>query len=245
MVLNQYWVEMYNLRTGHEIVTYTKRFSLLLVVCLMIFCQTQLVAGENKKYRGTIIVSNNSHPNYSPSYDGLVEAYKRYQPDVEVLLELKGAVKGSPYTTWLNAQIAAGNPRPDIVTGDPIHNCYVNYDYYRETINPYTGNRWEDDYDFDFYPIRSFNGEYCTLSTQSVHIMWFYNKDVFDKLGLETPKTWRQFIDVCAKLKAEGYLPMTMRFGPRYYHVAGQHILGPVLPALYPPYSCPARRLVL
>ena len=34
--------------------------------------------------------------------------------------------------------------------------------------------------------------------------LFFYNKDIFKKEGLEIPKTWDEFIAVCDKLKADG-----------------------------------------
>lgn len=39
----------------------------------------------------------------------------------------------------------------------------------------------------------------------------FYNKTLFEKAGITaTPKTWTEFIDVCAKLKAAGIVPTTI-----------------------------------
>ncbi len=39
---------------------------------------------------------------------------------------------------------------------------------------------------------------------------WFYNPEIFEKAGItETPNTWAEFLDVCAKIKAAGYTPIT------------------------------------
>lgn len=39
----------------------------------------------------------------------------------------------------------------------------------------------------------------------------FYNKAIFREAGVETPpETWDEFLDVCAKIKAAGYDPMTV-----------------------------------
>ena len=45
------------------------------------------------------------------------------------------------------------------------------------------------------------------------HSVWmqkkfFYNKDIFNELGLEVPETWDQFIEVLDKIKASGMDPI-------------------------------------
>ncbi|MEG1570042.1 MAG: ABC transporter substrate-binding protein [Clostridia bacterium] len=38
----------------------------------------------------------------------------------------------------------------------------------------------------------------------------FYNKEIFDKAGVTAePKTWAEFLDVCEKIKAAGFIPLT------------------------------------
>jgi ABC-type glycerol-3-phosphate transport system substrate-binding protein len=41
----------------------------------------------------------------------------------------------------------------------------------------------------------------------------FYNKELFAKAGVEPPKTWADFLTVCAKLKAAGITPMELGGG--------------------------------
>lgn len=45
---------------------------------------------------------------------------------------------------------------------------------------------------------------------QPMMIAFMYNKDHFEKAGISAiPKTWSEFIDACAKLKAAGFIPLT------------------------------------
>ena len=42
-------------------------------------------------------------------------------------------------------------------------------------------------------------------------MIWIYNKDLFDKAGLDAdkpPKTWDEFLAACDKLKAAGIAPV-------------------------------------
>ncbi len=177
---------------------------------------------EQPRFEGTIIVSIISGHTRLAGYDRLIAAYQRHQPGVEVKLEFKGEAFGGMggYPTWLNTQLASGDPRPDIVSGvfSPTYSGYVNFDYYRHCVNPYTGNPWEEDIDFDFYAFRNNLGQRMLLASQAVHIQWFYNKDLFEQHGLDPPKTWSQFMGVCARLKEAGVVPTTLRFDFRYWH---------------------------
>lgn len=38
----------------------------------------------------------------------------------------------------------------------------------------------------------------------------YYRKDIFAKLGISEPKTWKELIDACAKLKANKITPFTI-----------------------------------
>ena len=54
-------------------------------------------------------------------------------------------------------------------------------------------------------------GTLKTIPYQPNVFAFFYNKDLFDKAGVEKePTTWAEFLDVCQKLKDAGITPMTM-----------------------------------
>lgn len=49
---------------------------------------------------------------------------------------------------------------------------------------------------------------YVPMNPQA--FVFMYNKDLFEAAGItETPKTWDEFVEVCAKLKEAGYTPLT------------------------------------
>lgn len=41
------------------------------------------------------------------------------------------------------------------------------------------------------------------------NFIW-YRKDIFEKHGLQPPKTWSEFVQLCKKLRQLGYIPITM-----------------------------------
>jgi raffinose/stachyose/melibiose transport system substrate-binding protein len=53
---------------------------------------------------------------------------------------------------------------------------------------------------------------YC-LSYDMIETGLFYNKDIFKKVGVEVPKDWDEFLEVCEKVQAAGYTPVLMGIG--------------------------------
>lgn len=53
-------------------------------------------------------------------------------------------------------------------------------------------------------------GRLKSIPYQPFVFAWFYNEDIFDEAGVtDVPKTWDEFLDVCAKVKDAGYIPIT------------------------------------
>lgn len=173
--------------------------------------------GSNaKKYKGEIVISLWTDPasHQETGFSALAEAYKKVQPDVKLVWEPSGASNAADYEKWLGTQLASGTPRADIVSSNyqPSYTKYVNFDKYRKKTNPYTGNAWDQDLNFDFYAFRNSKGERTLLPTQAVHIMWYYNKEIFDKLGLQPPKTWDELVQVAEKIQAAGITPIATNY---------------------------------
>ncbi len=43
----------------------------------------------------------------------------------------------------------------------------------------------------------------------SVEVIW-YNKEIFKKYGWKEPRTWDEFLALCTRIKAKGYIPIAM-----------------------------------
>lgn len=165
------------------------------------------------KLTGQVVVAINSNPP-AAAKQALTKAYNAKQPGVKIVWQTKDFGDPTNYTSYLGTQLAANAIKLDVVSGNyqPTFGNYVNFDEQRANRNPYTGNPWDSDLDFDFFRQTNAAGELIMLATQSVHIMWFYNKDLFAKAGVSVPTTWPQFVDACAKLKAAGITPVSANY---------------------------------
>lgn len=148
----------------------------------------------------------------SEAQDALVEAYRRLRPNVEIVWELPGGGEG--YTTWLGTQLAAGDIRPDVVSGNYLNDFrdYFDFDQVRMATNPHTGRLWDQDLDWNFHASRNAQGHRTLLATRGVHTMWYYNRALFDRVGAQPPSTWAELADVSTRLQAAGITPISANF---------------------------------
>ncbi len=168
------------------------------------------IAPARQSFRGQLIISPWHIGSGEPSelaQQALTEAYKKYQPDVELIWEIQ---VGGNYIEWLGTQLAAGDVRPDIVSGNyqSTYSRFVDFYKYQFVTNPYTGNTWDEDWDWGYFVGDNGAGQRFFIGTQAVHLMWFYNQDIFESAGAQTPTSWDEFADVCAKIKASGVTPL-------------------------------------
>lgn len=59
--------------------------------------------------------------------------------------------------------------------------------------------------------LSTFDGKIWRLGWYPLPMYWYYNKDLFDKAGLDAdtaPKTWAELLDACEKLKTAGIEPL-------------------------------------
>ncbi len=56
----------------------------------------------------------------------------------------------------------------------------------------------------------TYSGKKYFLPLTVHYAAFFYNKAVFEKAGVTPPATWEEFLEVCAKLKAAGIVPIAL-----------------------------------
>lgn len=69
---------------------------------------------------------------------------------------------------------------------------------------------WKAMYDDSWMEIDARDGKIYASSVESEKIGYFYNKELFDKVGIKPAETWDEFFSNCDKLKAAGITPLSM-----------------------------------
>jgi raffinose/stachyose/melibiose transport system substrate-binding protein len=144
------------------------------------------------------------------------EFEKRF-PDTRI--EFVGVPSGM--REWLVTQLSSGQA-PDIVQvnveevwQDVQKNWYVPLNKYLEAPNPFVENgqpgseKW---WDLFKYPIPTRgtcapDGNFYCITTDMIETGIYYNKDIFQKLGLDEPKDWSEFLEIQKKIRQAGYVP--------------------------------------
>jgi ABC-type glycerol-3-phosphate transport system substrate-binding protein len=150
-------------------------------------------------------------------WQAVADAYMKKNPGVKVNVDIKPS-KG--YKEWLTAQFAAGTPEVDLAVINEVVDLqsqrkFVDYYPWFEKENPYTGKKWKESLNLDAMGINlgavGADDALYTLNFESIQILWVYNKEIFEKLGVtEPPKTFNEFIDILQKAKDAGYTPIAL-----------------------------------
>lgn len=184
---------------------------------------TQAAAGEttvtwdkNKKDKVVLSVINNY---YTAGEKKLATDYMALHPETEVVVDV--VASNDAYMTNLKTKYASDkNTLPDIVHGNfatPMLGTWTaSYDKglildmtpMLDEINPYNENKKvrEAFNEKDIaLAISNAEGKLGFMPFDWVGAGVYYNKTVFDKLGLKTPASVEEWLDICKKLKDAGY----------------------------------------
>lgn len=139
----------------------------------------------------------------------IISDYEKEHPNVHIKPVVK-AVSG--YSQWISTQAAVDN-LPDIQSN---HASELSKQYDQGYVidlsddlkkaNPYNdGKIWKDTFKDGVFA----NTEYTyAMPYFGTGLSIFYNKTLYDKLGLKIPKTWNEFTDNCKKIEANGNVPI-------------------------------------
>lgn len=144
------------------------------------------------------------------------ESYEKIHPDVEIKLITQPV--GS-YQAWLKTQLAI-NDAPEIISNHSkiLNDLYVagyivdlKDAYNKET--PYSnGEVWGETFKEECVARAhnsSLDGMYA-VPLFDAGLAVYYNKDIYDKLNLEVPETWNEYMENCEKIENSGIIPIAM-----------------------------------
>lgn len=153
----------------------------------------------------------------------LFELFKEDNPDIEIINAAVAGGAGTNAKAVLKTRMLGGNP-PDsfqVHAGMELTTTYV----VTGMMEPLTDlfDEWgvKDKFPQGLLDIVSYKGDIYSVPV-NVHRgnIVFYNKEIFDELGLEEPTNWAEFIDAMNTAQEAGYVPLAM--GDKNKWPAGQ-----------------------
>ncbi len=137
-----------------------------------------------------------------------VAEYEAAHPDIDI--EITSA-QNQPYKEKIKV-VVGSDQAPDIFFswGGEFSERFIRENLILN-LNPYLEKdaKWKDSLlDTQMVEYTADDGMVYGVPFRLDGKLFFYNKDIFKKEGLEIPKTWDEFIAVCDKLKADGITPI-------------------------------------
>lgn len=144
----------------------------------------------------------------------LVESYQEANPNIKVNVEL---LPSDQYNTMLKTKIASGDAPMIFDLGNQLFTEFVDSGYCADV----TDMEGMDNYDKTTVERSSVDGKVYGVCFDKNAYCTFYNKDVFEKYGLEVPSTVTELQEVCKVLLENGVTPIAAPFSElwclRYY----------------------------
>lgn len=202
-----------------------KRIALLMIACLLFSlaagCGQQKNVPSDKaeafaepvydweKGSGEKLVIWGVYPDLDRSY--IKRAFERYKELTGNELEIVQIPK-EDFEARMQASIKGEIEKPDILLSYGGANIEA-YDP-DENFYDFTEAQWVDDLTDTSINQTIFNGKVIGLPHWEASISGtLYNKEIFEKYGLEIPETQEQFMEVCKTLKKNGITPLYLPAG--------------------------------
>lgn len=185
----------------------------IFVLALLIFALFSCSSSEVKKNEVTEITFSFWEPGVAHEIEealqNIVDEYEELHQDIKIRL-ISEPVES--YQDWIKSCIIADD-LPDIQSN---HNSILTSQYnaglivnIADELNSESvyakGKQWKNTFK-DFY-VES-GEENAIIPFFAVELGIYYNKAIYDKLGLEIPKNWHEFLDNCEAIENAGILPV-------------------------------------
>jgi raffinose/stachyose/melibiose transport system substrate-binding protein len=165
---------------------------------------------ENNEKVLNVLVPNYYNNDEKIIWEKVVEDFKNLHPDIKVELEAGDvSVESGSLTTKLNS----GMTPPDVIlinAGPGRVNLLSNAQMIMPLDELYAKNQWKEKVRSNAYELVSGGENVYELPYTLDANLVFYNKDIFEKYGLEVPKTKDEFLNILETLKSNGERPITI-----------------------------------
>jgi ABC-type glycerol-3-phosphate transport system substrate-binding protein len=169
-------------------------------------------------YLPGVVRENSTKPTEGMARVG--KAFEQLYPDTRI--EFVGVA--ADVREWLVTQLVSGQA-PDVIqinvedVWQDVHkNWYVPIDKYLDAPNPFIpkgqpgSEKWWDVFKYPT-PTRGTmapDGKMYCVVLDMIETGIYYNKTLFDRLGLREPTTWEEFLALQQRVKDAGYTPMVV-----------------------------------
>jgi len=151
--------------------------------------------------------------NYREGLEQVAREYEALHPQVRVKIQI---MPSNGYETWLRTQIPSGGANaPDLFNANYAWGMYergltINLSPFLTQRNPYTKRVWQETLSVQFLEKFKVGGDVTFIPLDFIEIAFYYNVDLFERLGLQPPRTWERMLQQAERLRAAGYLPFAV-----------------------------------
>lgn len=198
------------------------RRTMVCIAVLLALCVLPLTAGGSQEaapaavqevqedvLSGEININLESAQGLVGAWEAVADSYMAMHPEVKVNVDLKPA---EGYADWLKNQLTKDSPSADLVNINKANELKstksINLEEYVYDESPYTSKPWKDQFAYQMQQVES--DHFGNICLESVQVMFFYNKQIFEEVGLEEPQTWDELVAACEKLDGAGYQPLAV-----------------------------------
>jgi raffinose/stachyose/melibiose transport system substrate-binding protein len=193
-------------------------------LCLLLALAVGTMAFAQKKTTLVYLSKWNQDEVTAKIIEAAIADWEKDNPTVSVEREWSGRQVNAK----LMAMIQAGDP-PDFYDEDPkliensIGKAGLALDLlpYLKKVKAYQSDKAViDTFSKGFFDGITYRGQVNCVPIQQYLTTFWYDKTLWKKLGLsKTPDTWPQFLDLCAKIKAQNLAPIVMDGGVNFYNM--------------------------
>lgn len=186
--------------------------------------------GNGGKKKNEISVATWGIQSEVDAFKGVIQRYKRKNPEATVTLEVKPP---DGYGTSIDTRLAAGTA-PDVIRLN-----YADVGYYAKAgaildLSEHLDDDYGNAFETTFWNVVRYEDKPYALPHHTDTVATFYNKSAMKRLGVEIPTriedswTWDQLIDMAGEIKKEriGKYAFAMnwqRYSPRWLPFLYQH----------------------
>jgi ABC-type glycerol-3-phosphate transport system substrate-binding protein len=152
--------------------------------------------------------SNWSDAAYRKADETVVKMFQAENPNVKVIHSI---ISDEDFKAAIRAYLQA-SPPPDVLTwyaGNRMR-FFVDKGLILDISDVFDQEGWHQKMPQGFVALSTMNNKQYFVPTNWYWWAIYYKKSIFQNLGLEPPKTWDEFMEVCATIKGDGISPITI-----------------------------------